>query len=104
MTDWRIAAVTSPACSSRGLHAPCGKYAPMHVWGSRVFSRIVVRRQMMAVMGQVSVPVASWCTLWFFLPLFWSRMLSVADVHLLCSVVAGKVCGSRVVPLHKAMS
>ena len=58
----------------------------------------------MAVIGQVSVPVASWCTLWFFRPLFWLRMLSVAEVHCACSVAVDKVCGSRLVLFQKAMS
>ena len=55
----------------------------------------------MAVIGQVSVPVASWCTLWFFRPLFWLSMLSVAEVHCACR---DKVWGSCLVPFQRAMS
>ena len=59
---------------------------------------------MMAVIGQESVPVASWCMLCFFWLLLWLRMLSVAEVHFACSVAVGKVCGSCLVLLQRAMS
>ena len=104
VTACRIAAVMLLAWSSRGLFELCVKCALMHIWGSRVLSRIVVRRRMIAVIGQVLVPVALWCTLWFFWPLLWLRMLSVTDVQCACSVTAGKVCGSHLVPLQRAMS
>ena len=80
------------------------KYALMHVWVSFVWSRIEVRRRISAVTGHVSVPVASWCTLWFVRPLFWFSMLRVAEVQRLCSVGAGSVCSRRFVPSHRAIS
>ena len=38
-----------------------------------------------------------------FLPFFWLRMLSVAEVHNEYSVAVGKVCGSCLVLFQRAM-
>ena len=101
VTACLIAAVMLLAWSSRGSVELCVKYALMHVWGPRVLPQIVVSCRMMAVIGQVSVPVASWCTIWFFCPLFWLRMLSIVEVYFVSSVAGGN---SHLVPFHRAMS
>ena len=104
MTACLMALVMSLECRSCGVFESCAKYVLMHVWVLLVWSRIVVRRRISAVTGHVSVPVTSWCTLWFVRPLFGFSMLRVAEVQRRCSVEAGSVCSRRFVPSHRAMS